>query len=168
MVLAVALSAAEATRSYSVGSHGKLLLTVPEGWSEDFESIDDALPPTITLQSPGGRVKMLVTPLWSERNDSRFNSSQNIKDLIAGAAERVAPTAREASLPIRELDVAGGKGYFFWATDKAPKAGEYEYMAQGAVPAGRLLVQFTILTHEPYPMGTGTALAIIRSVSQGE
>lgn len=164
LLLASSALSAETVRTYLIEGRGSMSLSVPEGWAEEFDTTGDGLPPTIRLQDAKARVKVLITPIWSDRNDPAFNSTANIKEFMSQVAKRMEPTAVERGLPLRAIDVAAGRGYFFWATDRAPKPGEYEYLAQGSVPTGPFLVQFTILTHDPYPMGTSKGLAIIKSV----
>ena len=47
-----------------------------------------------------------------------------------------------------ELQGTAGKGFYFCATDRAPKPGEYKYLTQGTIRVGELLVTFTILTND--------------------
>ncbi|HEX9983203.1 MAG TPA: hypothetical protein VGF69_08060 [Thermoanaerobaculia bacterium] len=149
--------------SYPVPGHGALQLSVPAGWTATVREVEGALPPTIVLAHEKDGTRLLLTPLWSPKDNASFNSAKNVRLSVQQAAEQVQPTAVEKELTLREVVTSSGKGTFFWATDRAPKAGEYEYVAQGAVPAGKLMVSFTILTHRAPPAGIDEALAIVRS-----
>ena len=165
LLLACAAVLAQETpkvRRYTVAEHGVLKLSVPPEWTDRVES-ERGMPPTIVLTSPGGDVVLQVTALWSPDGDPAFNSTENIHAGVAQAAEAVQPTAVERKLVLRPLKTASGEGRFFWATDRAPKAGEYEYMANGAVPAGQLLLSFTVLTHVQPPAGIEEGLGIVAS-----
>lgn len=91
-------------------------------------------------------------------------------EAIRAGIERAAHGARsgavEKELPLREIETADGKGYYFSATDRSPAKGEYEYMANGAVPVGNLLVSFTVLTHTAPPQGIADAIAIVKTATQ--
>ncbi len=158
-----AMSGAVTPHVYPIADRGSLILQVPSDWTESVRGADTGLPPTITLTGPDAAVKLLITPIWSLRKDPAFNSPERLEALIADSASRVQPTAVESQLSLNEITTASGKGYYFTATDRSPKPGEFEYMAQGAVPAGGFLLSFTVLTHEKPPGGVAPALAIVRS-----
>ena len=58
---------------------------------------------------------------------------------------------------------ASGPGYYFTATDRAPKAGEYKYLLQGMVKVSELVVTFTILTNAGQEPIAHQALSMIKS-----
>jgi hypothetical protein len=162
--LAAAQDAPQA-RSYPVSGHGSVKVLVPADWTEHVKNGEAGMPPTIELTAQGGDVMLLITPLWSPKGDPRFNSAQNIRTAIERSAKSVQHTAVEKELVIRAIGTVDGRGYFFWATDRAPKAGEYEFMANGGVPAGKLLLSFTVLSHAEPPKGIEEALEIVKSAS---
>jgi hypothetical protein len=41
-----------------------------------------------------------------------------------------------------------GMGYYFSATDRAPKPGEFKYLTQGILHIGELVASFTILSND--------------------
>ncbi len=61
-----------------------------------------------------------------------------------------------------------GMGCFFTVTDRAPKATEFVYMTSGYVPAGKLLLSFTILTNPDEEMLVARALSAVRSAKGRE
>jgi hypothetical protein len=149
-------------RSYPVEGRGVIKLSVPEGWGEQVDAADDASL-TIELSSPDKQTTLLITPLWSPKGDKTFNSTEEIAAAIGTAANSVQPTAVEKELVVRPIKTSAGEGRYFSATDRHPKAGEYKYMANGAVPAGELLLSFTVLSHVAPPEGFQTALQIVES-----
>jgi len=152
-------------RSYPVPGHGAVQFSVPADWTERVRATGGA-PPTIELTAPKGEVTLLITAMWSPDDHAQFNSAENIRAAIEQSAKSVQSTAVEKELVLRPIATASGKGHFFWATDRAPKAGEYEFMANGAVPAGNLLLSFTALSHVAPPEGIQKALAIVQSAVQ--
>jgi hypothetical protein len=149
--------------SYPIPGHGALQLSVPAAWTATVRGGEGGLPPTIVLVHEKDGTRLLLTPLWSPKDNASFNSPKNVRLSVQHSAEQVQPTAVEKVLTLRDVVTSSGKGTFFWATDRAPKAGEYEYLAQGAVPAGKLMVSFTILSHRAPPAGIEEALSIVRS-----
>jgi hypothetical protein len=166
LALAVTAHGEAVTREYPVPGHGALALMMPANWVGHVREGEQGAPPTIELSDPDGNVKVLITPLWSPTGDASFNSPDAIREGIARAAELSRKTAVEPELPLHELAARMGRGYYFWATDRAPKPGEYEYLANGAVPAGPLLVSFTILSHAAPPKGIATALIVVSTSRQ--
>ncbi|HEX7151545.1 MAG TPA: hypothetical protein VF618_08670 [Thermoanaerobaculia bacterium] len=162
--VAAAAQESAAVRSYAVPGHGALKLSVPAGWTDGVRG-QEGLPPTIRISygEGDGDVLVMITPFWSPKGDAQFNSTENIRTAVERSREAVLPSAVEKELVLRPIRTASGEGHFFWATDRAPKAGEYEYVASGAVPAGKLLVTFTILSHAEPPAGIDKALAILKS-----
>ncbi len=158
------VSAADVARQLEIA----ISQEVAQGW--DFYLLSDV---NIEVQ-PGcvagllGNWKVLLTPFWSVITQTDFQSTASIEKLVRAAAERVKPTAVQPELPLRELKTADGLGFFFWASDRAPKPGEYEHMAQGAVPVGPLLLQFTILSHAAPPMGISAPLAVVTSAQHAD
>jgi hypothetical protein len=170
-LLAVCLFAAHAwaqdavpARSYPVPDRGALRLSVPEGWTEQVRA-EGGMPPTIVLTAPDGSALLQVTALWSPRGEAGFNAPEKIRPAIEKAASLVQPTAVEKELKLQPIATPSGGGYYFSATDRAPKEGEYKFMANGGVPAGPLLLSFTVLSHAEPPRGMEAALAIVRSAT---
>jgi hypothetical protein len=166
IVLACLTSAVEAqsspVRSYAVEGHGVVTLSVPEGWTEQVRPAGRR-PLTIELSSPDDKTILLVSPLWSPSGDETFNSTEKIAEAIGAAAKSVQSTAVEKELPLHPIETSTGEGRYFAATDRAPKEGEYRYMANGAVPAGPLLLSFTVLSHVAPPEGFASALNTVGS-----
>ena len=66
------------------------------------------------------------------------------------------------SLIVKELSGPACHGYYFSATDKAPKSGEYAYMTQGIARTGDILIAFTVLTNDGQEAVVKAALDMLR------
>lgn len=152
------------TRSYPVPDRGALKLSVPAGWTEQVRA-QQGMPPTIMLTAPDGSALLQITALWSPHNEAGYNAPEKIRPAIEKAAALAQPSAVEKELPLQPIATSSGGGYYFSATDRAPGEGEYKFMANGAVPAGTLLLSFTVLSHVEPPRGIEAALAIVRSAA---
>ncbi len=137
-------------RKYSLPKHGKLVLTVPQDWKSEVRQPGMDLPPTITFSpAAGDRFSVLMTPGYS-MTDTLIDTSQislRIK-LDAYVKERILPGSEESQIALKPINGASGRGWYFFATDKAPKPGEFKYMVQAWVVSGQLLIVTTVLTHE--------------------
>ena len=152
--------------SISLPGHGMLLLSIPAGWQVTPTQRAGGLPPTVQFSAKGGRhFEVLLTPLWSPQGDAGFNTPDQVRRVIAGAAAKAGPQSVEGRITVREIPGSAGKGFYFVATDKQPKPEEFKYMAQGALPLDELMLGFTVLTNEadsPVMQNTFDALKAAR------
>jgi len=139
-----------AERIYDLPGHGALVVKAPEGWQDEAAYPPGGLPPTLHfVPSAGERFEMMVTPLWNGPGaPPDFGSPASVRALVQSAVDGAAPQAAEGKLQLRELSGAN-HGYYFSATDKAPRPGEFKYLTQGAVIVDGLVCTFTILTDRP-------------------
>jgi hypothetical protein len=154
-------------RTYAVPDHGALELQVPKDWTDDVERPSDQLPPTIKLRTATGRtMEIHVTPLWSPTSDKGFNDPARVRSLVDSDRQSIASQAVEKEIAIKSLDGAEAHGYYFVATDKAPKPGEYEYLVRAGVSVGDLLLSATILSHEMNSAAMQDALSALQHARQ--
>jgi hypothetical protein len=71
----------------------------------------------------------------------------------------------EHYLPVEQLTGAPGPGYYFSATDREPKPGEFKYLTQGMLLVGDVIVAFSILTNDAQEKVRDQALAMLKSAS---
>jgi hypothetical protein len=155
-------AAPPATHKYPLAGHGTLTLDVPSGWKEEV-SDDQEHPPSITLNDPSGSVELLIIPFWPDEGDTEFTTPPRVLNSVEGFAARAQRDAVEHPLVVKAFPSPGGKGYFFSATFRAPKEGEYLSKVQGAVPVGPIVAAFIVGTHKKSPAAVEAALTIVRS-----
>ena len=90
----------------------------------------------------------MVTPMWAVRPGVVMPVGEEIRSQVAKAAADAKAEAVEKTIPVLELQGDSGGGYYFSATDRAPKPGEYKYMTQGMIRIGELATTFTILSND--------------------
>jgi hypothetical protein len=138
-----------ALRRYELPNRDTLELTLPEGWSDRIEQPDGDGPPTIEITvTAGGTAQVFVTPKWSEPTDNDVREAPILRDAVRELAERIQPEAVESYIEVRPLEGADGTGYYFSATERAPKADGFKFMSQGAFPVGGLTLWFVVLTND--------------------
>ena len=73
------------------------------------------------------------------------------------------PFAVEKDIKLVEFKGASGPGFYFFATDSAPRPGEFTYMTRGVLAVGELSVMFTVLTNKGQDNEIEAGLAMLRS-----
>jgi predicted Zn-dependent protease len=120
-----------------------LVLPAPDGWR--YAQRSGRAPTLEFLPQNGAQFSVLVsTSPESAIGPATPAAARNLVEISAAAA---LPQAVEPTLPIEEIRADGIQGYYFSATDKAPKSGEFKYMTQGVLMVQEQPVVFTIFSH---------------------
>lgn len=90
-------------------------------------------------------------------------NAERIRTQVKRAAEHARPQAVEHDINLKELKGASGIGYYFFATDRAPKPDEYKYMTQGMILVGDIALAFTILTNDGQDNVIADALSMLKN-----
>jgi hypothetical protein len=114
----------------------------------------------------GPSFEILVTPLWSITGNTPAHDPASLRKEVESAAKAAQPQAVEKVIEIKTLKGDSGAGYYFSATDRQPKPGEYKYLTQGIVPAGELVVTFTILSNDGEQATVDAALLLLKDLRQ--
>jgi hypothetical protein len=69
----------------------------------------------------------------------------------------------EGVLPLQEIKGVDGRGFYFTATDRAPKPGEAKYLTQGIIRVGEISLAFTVLTNDGQEAVVRAALEMLRT-----
>jgi hypothetical protein len=166
-VLSLAMAADGQTKRYALPDKTSLELTIPAGWHDEVKQGESGTPPTIAFTpGEGARFQVFVTPIWRPRPEVPVASAAQIRESVQRAADQLKRQVAESFLPLEELTGAKGPGYYFSATDKAPKPDEFQYLTQGMLLVGELAVTFSILTNDGQAMVRDEALAMLRSAAQ--
>jgi hypothetical protein len=159
---AAADSAAE--KRYPLPNRGYFQLKVPADWTDRLDQPPIAVPPTINFGPRQGKAFIVsVTPAWRMRPEVHLPTKESIRERVELALQGIIPFAVEKDIKLVEFDGPSGPGFYFFATDSAPRPGEYKFMTQGALAVGELSVLFTILTNEGQDDVIRDALAMVRS-----
>ena len=165
---AVAQSESTSKRRFTLPDHGRLVIHVPRDWKDRVRQPPDRMPPTITLAPGSGKpFQVLLTPIWPATADRPPQSKDDLRASVEQAARDALAKAVEKELPIVEFQGSSGTGFYFSATDRAPKPGEYKFMTQGSLGVGVLTVTFTILTNDDQQPIVEQALAALKTAAHG-
>jgi hypothetical protein len=137
------------TRSFSIPDHGSIQLEIPKSWQTTISEATNTAPHTIAFIPPGiPKSEVRLSVIWPPTPDDKIPDSEQIRKKVQGYANALQSQSVERELLIRELKGPFASGYYFAATDKAPKPEEYKYLAQGMFRLGGLLGVFTVLTND--------------------
>lgn len=155
--------AAAGPQSFAMPGHGTLLLNVPEGWKANFAQPEGGLPPTIGFrEQSGGSFVIKITAVWGSSPGAEAPDDATIRSIVASTAKSAEAQSVERTLALQSLVGASGRGYYFRATDRAPKPGEWKYLTQGIIRTGAIALAFTILTNDGQAPIEKAALELIR------
>ncbi len=141
----------------AVRDHGRLLVSLPPGWSATEEQEGEASVPSVRIEKPGAGFLVLLTPLWNPGEPESPQERIDTAQLFAEIARRKALAgAIEAELSLEELAGPGVRGFWFGATDRdlegrEPGPGEWRHVLQGAAAVGPVILAFTLLDNGPGP-----------------
>jgi hypothetical protein len=151
-------------RPFPLPNHGSLILKIPDGWTASLRQPPKELPPTITLAPRNSTpFTILITAIWPLSPTAGLTDEATLRAETAAAAREAESQSVEGSLPLKEFSGVGGGGYYFSATDRAPKPGEFKYLTQGAIRKGEIALLFTVLTNDGQGGVIESALEMLRT-----
>jgi hypothetical protein len=155
----------KAQREYAVADHGVLEFSAPKSWKMAIRPPQKDVPATIVLSPDAGNAFLLmITPMWSPTGDKSFNTQDKMKQLMEAERKHLAPSAEEPTLMVDSFGGPQAKGFYLFATDKAPRPGEFKYLIRSCVAVGDLMLSVTFLSNEKESAAMEDALALLRGV----
>ena len=144
-------------REFPAGSAGSLQVRIDDGWRETRPPSDSGATVSIESKVPG-QMQLLLTPI------PLTNSGGDTRAIVQRTASQLGPQSVEKTLRVEPLQGTEARGYYFKATDPAPKPGEFQFLYQGAVVVGRSLVTFTVLFNRGAEKDAESALSAVREL----
>ena len=154
-------------RLYPIPEHGELRLDVPAEWEVTYFSPSETKPPVITFYTKDDKrnevFQLNLSPLWDDGFKRNITAPEQIRKLVTEVGQTVIKMSDETELILHSLEGKDGEGYFFNLTDSSAGPGEYSYLTQGALSVGKILVVFSLFTHEPDTVIHKKALKMIQT-----
>jgi hypothetical protein len=151
-------------QSFPVPDHGNVTMPVPADWSSELKQPEGNQPPTVLVKpKTGPPFQMFVTLMWPIGAPIKQFNDDMLKQMATLAAQSAESQSLEGKLEPKLITGAQGGGYFFKATDKAPKPGEFRYLTQGVLQCGSVTLGFTILSNEGQEATLKAAMEILAS-----
>ena len=164
---AASASAADGEKkAFPLPDKSSLELTIPALWKEELKAKPGSAPATIVLTPrDGAPFEVFVTPVTRQKPGASAETAIQMRQSVQQAADKVKPSAVEPSLWVEELAGAAAPGYYFSATDREPKPGEFKYLTQGMLLVGDVVVSFAVLTNDGQEKVRDEALSMLRKAS---
>ena len=166
LLLSVAIAADGEKKAFALPDNSRLELVIPAGWKDELKPNPGKAPATISLTPrEGAPFQVALTPVGRQRPGTSADTAIGMRQSVQDAADKVKPSAVEPVLTAEALTGAPGPGYYFSATDREPKPGEFKYLTQGMLLVGDVIVSFGILTNDGQEKVKDQALAMLKSAS---
>jgi hypothetical protein len=160
------LSALAGSSQIALPSGDELWLAIPATWNQKFEAPDNKTPPSVWLtQRQGPTFNVFITPLTSTPAGSALADPNKLRAIVTSISRDALAQSVEMSMPLHELTSPDVHGFYFSATDRAPKPNEWKYLTQGMVIINGAPFAFTILTNDGQEAIAKAALELIRTAS---
>lgn len=151
MVLVPSLAVGEQvkTKTIPLPGYGEVQLEVPTSWQHEVsQSQDDGAPTVVFTSSSGPRFQLLISPSAIRGAGQPLPGPGEIRTRVGQLAKGLLPAAIEKEIRVEELKGRSAIGYYYSLTDKAPEPDGFEYLTQGMVLIGDLLLTFTVLAND--------------------
>ena len=155
-----AIAADGEKKAFPLPDSSKLELTIPADWKDELKERTISLTPR-----EGAPFQVVVTPVGRQRPGTSPDTSIAMRQSVQDAADKVKPSAAEPILTAEALTGAPWPGFYFSATDREPKPGEFKYLTQGMLLVGDVIVSFGIVTNDGQEKVRDQALAMLKSAS---
>ncbi len=137
---------------------------VPKAWQSELRQPPNNLPPTIVFSSKTEpEFQVLFTIIFSPEKSMKTPDISKIKNDTQNLLSVIQSQAVESKIELQELKGKAISGYYFSATDRAPKPGEFKYITQGTLLIDNLFPVFTILTNDDSVKIIASALEMLKS-----
>ncbi len=135
---------------YEIPEHGKLILNVPTEWQATFYQPEDDGYPIISFYPFEGpkTFQLSVAIFWSEHALRDLTDPHQLRRFVEGVGKNVLEQADQDSLELEEVIGHSGVGYMFDLTDMEAGEGEFQYLTQGALSVGNVVVVFSLFSRE--------------------
>jgi hypothetical protein len=161
-----AIAANGEKKAFPLPDKSSLVLTIPPGWKDELKENQGSAPASIVLSpSNGTPFQVVVTPVARQTPGASVQTAIKMRQSVQQAADKVKPSAVEPYLSVEELPGAPAPGYYFSATDREPKPGEYKYLTQGMLLVSDVVVSFSVLTNDGREKVKDAALAMLKDAS---
>jgi hypothetical protein len=151
-------------RRFAMTPHHALELQVPIAWSTIIRKRPDHSIFAIVFGPVRGiPFEVTLAPSLETTPTDAAARERALHQSVDRLANAIKGQATASELKIVKLDVTGGAGLYFSATDRAPRPMDYGYVTQGTIQLGELSFNFTILTRDGQDQVVPDALSMLKS-----
>jgi len=155
------------SESFAIPGHGVLTLDVPRIWNYNFTIKGSNEPPIITfynLDKDKEEIYQLnLSVLWEDGFKRSILSPEYIQSLVEKTGEQALINSDQTKLSLKKITGQDGIGYLFNLSDSGANTGEYQFLTQGALAVGKLLLIFSLFSNDNESILQEALLKIIMS-----
>jgi len=155
------------SESFAIPGHGVLTLDVPRVWNYNFTIKGNNNPPIITfynLDKDKEEIYQLnLSVLWEDGFKRNISSPEYIQSLVEETGEQALINSDQTELSLKKITGQDGVGYLFNLSDSGANTDEYQFLTQGALAVGKLLLIFSLFSNEDESILQQALLKIIMS-----
>ena len=155
------------SKSFTIPDHGVLTLDVPRVWNYNFTIKGNNNPPIITfynLDKDKEEIYQLnLSVLWEDGFKRNISSPEYIQSLVEETGEQALINSDQTELSLKKITGQDGVGYLFNLSDSGANTDEYQFLTQGALAVGKLLLIFSLFSNEDESILQQALLKIIMS-----
>ena len=155
------------SESFTIPGHGILTLDVPRVWNYNFTIKSNNQPPIITfynLDKDKEEIYQLnLSVLWEDGFKRNISSPEYIQSLVEETGEQALINSDQTELSLKKITGQDGVGYLFNLSDSGANTDEYQFLTQGALAVGKLLLIFSLFSNEDESILQQALLKIIMS-----
>lgn len=145
----ITISSESTIRHYQMDKVGTVSFSTPKSWKEHtYTKTKDAFPIIVHFESNTGGKFNVGFAISRPFAKTEPISKPKLKEMTQKAATRYQSRVEQKELVVEEFNSNTLSGYYFEASDKTPKLGEYKYMTYGYVRAYDFLVWFIVLSND--------------------
>jgi hypothetical protein len=127
----------------------------------------DRSPPTIAfVPASGNSFQVLLTPTWPATKDGAPHSREELRAAVERGAQSARSWAVESELPVIEFQGRSGPGFYFSATERAPKPGDHSFVTTGILRVDELSMPFTVTANERQALAVKQALVLLKTATR--
>ena len=155
------------SESFTIPGHGVLTLDVPRVWNYNFTIKDSNEPPIITfynLDKDKEEIYQLnLSVLWEDGFKRNISSPEYIQSLVEKTGKQALINSDQTNLSLKKITGQDGVGYLFNLSDSGVNTDEYQFLTQGALAVGKLLLIFSLFSNDNESILQEALLKIIMS-----
>ena len=155
------------SESFTIPGHGVLTLDVPRVWNYNFTINGSNEPHIITFYNLGKDKEEIyqlnLSVLWEDGFKRNISSPEYIQSLVEKTGKQALINSDQTNLSLKKITGQDGVGYLFNLSDSGANADEYQFLTQGALAVGKLLLIFSLFSNDNESILQEALLKIIMS-----
>ena len=157
------------SESFTIPGHGVLTLDVPRVWNYNFTIKGSNEPPIITFYNLNKDkdkeeiYQLNLSVLWEDGFKRNISSPEYIQSLVEKTGRQALINSDQTKLSLKKITGQDGVGYLFNLSDSGVNTDEYQFLTQGALAVGKLLLIFSLFSNDNESILQEALLKIIMS-----